>query len=52
MEVQKLKKRLTIELHPIKHAEIKSAAAYLGISIREFIDQAVMSYVESMKGKK
>lgn len=45
------KKRMTVDIPNIKHTEIKTLAASLGITITELVDKAVMDYIKRLKKK-
>ena len=47
MEQQKeIKKRLTIEISETNHRDVKSHAAFLGITIKEFIEKLIKDYAK------
>jgi len=39
---EEIKKRLSIELSETKHHEIKLAALHLGMTMKDFVDEAVL----------
>lgn len=43
------KKKLVIDISEVKHTEIKTLASSMGISIKEFVDEAIKRYIEYLK---
>lgn len=52
MVKKEIKKRLTIKLSFEKHTEIKMTSSSLGITMTEFVDDAIKNYILKLKKEK
>jgi len=43
------KKRIAADLTPVKHQEIKILASSLGMSIKDFVDKAILEFIKKLK---
>lgn len=43
------KKRIALDLPPVKHQEIKTLASSLGMTIKDFTEQAIVEFIKKLK---
>ena len=48
-EEKEIKKRLTIEISDQEHRDVKSYAALLGMTIKEFIEMLIFDYAKDRR---